>query len=158
MKTRDIIIIIGITILLAVAIGYSISNRVVSGPEAEIRSLVTEFGTKLRLVSLAAPSSTVFESIKDNYGPYISQGLLEGWEMAPERAPGKMTSSPWPDRIEIFAVDKDDEDGSYDVQGMVIEVTSADGAKAASQYAVALKIRNQDGKWVITGFTKALQS
>lgn len=145
-------------ILLAVVIGYSVSNRMVSGSEAEIRSLVTEFGTKLHMVSLTAPSSTVFQSIKENYGPYISEGLLEGWEMAPERAPGKSTSSPWPDRIEIFTVTRDAEDNSYDVQGMVIEVATEKGGEAVSQYPIALKIRNQDGRWVITGFTKAIQN
>jgi hypothetical protein len=77
--------------------------------------------------------------------------------MAPERAPGRLTSSPWPDRIDIISIDRDD-DGAYDVQGSIIEITSTEVGtqNIANQYPIAIKVRNQNGKWVMTGFTKAI--
>ncbi|MEK7187670.1 MAG: hypothetical protein AAB691_02380 [Patescibacteria group bacterium] len=152
-------IVIAVLLILAVGVAvYSLSAKP-AGPETEIRSLVTEFGKKMQFVTLTAPKETVIQSIKENYGPYISEGLLEGFVMAPERAPGRLTASPWPDRIEIISIDPTD-DGAYDVQGVVVEVTSTEVGtdKAASQYQVALKVRNQNGTWVITGFSKAIQS
>ncbi|MEK7094235.1 MAG: hypothetical protein AAB903_02760 [Patescibacteria group bacterium] len=155
MKNKNIIIAVGIVVLLAATIGYY-TSRQINNPETEIRSLVTEFGTKLWMVSLAAPSSTVIQSIKDNYVPYISQGLLEGWEMAPERAPGKSSLETEPTGIEIFSIELTD-DGAYEVQAKVVEA-SLSGGSTPLGYPLGLKLRNQGGKWVITGATKAIQN
>ena len=54
MKNKNIIIAVGIVVLLAATIGYY-TSRQINNPETEIRSLVTEFGTKLWMVPF--PSS-----------------------------------------------------------------------------------------------------
>lgn len=126
--------------------------------EQEIRDLVSQFGGKMKMVSLLAPKDELMTSIEDNYGPYISPELLAGWKTHPEWAPGRLTSSPWPERIEILLLERQD-DGSYEVQGKIMETTSSEVTGKneidSGQYA-ALKIRKQNDKWVITGFTKAV--
>ncbi|MBS3902918.1 MAG: hypothetical protein KGZ30_00905 [Anaplasmataceae bacterium] len=161
--TKNIIIAVILGLLLAFGAYYfdqSPPKITQTAPEEEIRALVTEFGTKLKDVNLLAPKDEVLKAIKENYGSYVSEGLLEGWEMDPERAPGRLTSSPWPDRIEVLSIEVT-EDDAYDVQGLVIEVTSTEvgtstSSQPAAQYPVGMIVRNQDGRWVITGFTKAL--
>lgn len=154
------ILYISLAALLIAVTAYVVVTRkpiVSTDPEAAVRAVVLEFGTKLNTVSLMAPAEQVITAIRQNYGPYISEGLMTGFTQNPMLAPGRMTSSPWPDRIEIRAVELQ-EDGAYDVQGMVIEVTSADPEKTASSYPIALKLRLQDSRWVITGFSKQLPS
>ncbi|MDO8515736.1 MAG: hypothetical protein Q7S28_00610 [bacterium] len=126
--------------------------------EEAVRDLVTRFGEKLRMVSLAAPKELLISQIEEAYSPFVSEGLLTAWRENPERAPGRFTSNPWPEKIEILLVEPSDE-GSYEVQGKVIEITSINEVNggSANEYPVALKIRNQNGKWVITGFTKMIQ-
>jgi hypothetical protein len=125
----------------------------INAEQSAVEKAVLDFGKKLNMVSLTASRDVLVKSIEDNYAPFVSPELLEAWRQNPERAPGRMTSSPWPDRIEISKTQKD-EDGSYSVGGRVIEITTT--GVTANQYSVGLKLRNRDGKWIITGFTKAL--
>ncbi len=60
------------------------------------------------------------------YAPYVAPELLDAWKSDPQHAPGRLTSSPSPDRIGIRAVQMN-ADGSYVVTGTVIETAS--GAK-----------------------------
>ena len=57
---------------------------------------------------------------KKNYGDYITPELLAKWQGDPQNAPGRMTSSPWPDRIEISNIERQP-DGSYIANGKIIE-------------------------------------
>ncbi len=126
--------------------------------EQAIRNLISQFGDKMKTISLLAPKNELIKSIEDNYGPYISPELLAGWRMHPEWAPGRLTSSPWPSRIKILLLERQD-NGSYEAQGKIMEMTSVEEAGGgeidSGQYA-ALKIRKQNDKWIITGFTKAV--
>lgn len=157
MKNKNLVIGVVIAILVVGGAYYYQQNQS-AGPEAEIRTLVAEFGSKMKNVNLAAPKEEIIKAIQENYGPYISEGLLEGWKMAPERAPGRLTSSPWPDRIEIISIAPTEDGNGYEVQGMVIEITSTEvgTSQPAAQYPVGMIVRNQNGKWLITGFSKAL--
>ena len=65
----------------------------------------------------------------------------------PESAPGRLTSSPWPDRIEIDNVQAAGTD-EYLVTGWVIEKTSADETK----YPVQITVSKVDGSWLITAW------
>lgn len=126
--------------------------------EQEVRDLVAQFGDKMKVVSLLAPKDSLVKAIEDNYGPFISPELLVGWKEHPEWAPGRLTSSPWPSRINILSLEHSD-DGSYEVQGKIMEMTSTEVVNEAEidsgQFA-AIKIRKQNDRWVITGFTKAV--
>ena len=85
--------------------------------EGDVRSTVAAFGNQLNSVSpLAADASA---QIRRAYGPYVSERLLMRWTAFPEEAPGRMTSSPWPEHIEIETVTLN-EAGAYDVAGRII--------------------------------------
>lgn len=123
-----------------------------------IKSLVSNFGDRLKMVSLLAPEDVLLESIEKNYGKFISKALLEKWKANPQTAPGRLTSSPWPERIEISSLDKISEN-EYEVRGDIIEVTSTDQSsdEATSKIPILLKVVNDNGKWVIDDVTITLQ-
>ena len=76
----------------------AIPNRQDSS-EAAVRHLVTEFGSRLKNVSLLATEDTVKNSIRENYGDLVSPALLGKWHNDVNQAPGRVTSSPWPERM-----------------------------------------------------------
>ncbi|HOQ09731.1 MAG TPA: copper amine oxidase N-terminal domain-containing protein, partial [Syntrophomonadaceae bacterium] len=69
--------------------------------QAVVSKLVADFGQRLKNVSLLAPDDVVTKSIKENYAEYVSPELLAQWQKDPANAPGRLTSSPWPERIDI---------------------------------------------------------
>ncbi|NPV92385.1 MAG: hypothetical protein HPY50_16595 [Firmicutes bacterium] len=116
-----------------------------------VANLVKDFGGRLQNVSLLAPKDTLIKSIQDNYGQYVSPDLLNEWQKDPQNAPGRVTSSPWPDRIEVLSVVKLP-DSSYEVKGEVIEVTSTEKANggAAARRPVTLAVGKIGDRWLIT--------
>ncbi len=119
--------------------------------EQEVRAVVEKFGSRMKNIALLSEASA--EDIRKQYEGIASEELITFWQQDITKAPGRWTSSPWPDRIEIQEMTKT-EDGAYDVQGMVIEVTSAEETTGgvASQYQIAIRLRNRDGAWIITGY------
>lgn len=116
----------------------------------EITELVQDFGRQLKMVSLLAPEEVLKETMYENYDDYVSQELIEEWLKNPESAPGKLTSSPWPERIDILSVENIG-DKTYKVKGNIIDFTSvemSDGGIAAKR-EITLKISSSDDKWVI---------
>lgn len=89
-----------------------------------VTSLVENFGKMLKMVSLLAPEQDVRNSLQTHYGKFVSPSLLEKWQNDPRQAPGRLVSSPWPDRIDVLAVEKVADD-RYRVKGEIIEVASA---------------------------------
>ncbi len=156
-------LIIGVIVLLGVGVYFFSSgtspNTPLNSPEQQVRNVVTEFGKAIRNVPLTTPRETIIQAIKDYYSPFVSEGLMEGWLSSPERAPGILNSGHWPERIEILEVQARD-DGAYEVQGEVMELASAEATNGVvvSKYPIALVVRNQGGKWTITGVTKALSN
>jgi hypothetical protein len=128
-----------------------------SAEEQDVRTVVLAFGKKLQSVPLAGSKEIAAKAIQDTYAPFVSADLLADWEKDPPNAPGRLTASPWPDRIDIDSV-APDTDGSYTVQGKIIEITSAEivNGGVADSYLVAMKLRKQNDKWVITGFIEAV--
>ena len=115
----------------------------------EIENLVKSFGDKIKSVSLSAPEGIIKDSLKENYDEFVSLTLLEEWQKDPTNAPGRVSSSPWPERIDIVSVEKLS-DTEYVVNGNIIEVTSSElnGGVAAIQ-PIKLNIKNIEGKWLI---------
>ena len=72
--------------------------------EAEIRSVVVGFGKRLQLVSLQSPNAS--QEIEAQYGGFVASTLLEAWMGDISQAPGRIVSSPWPDRIEITSMEE----------------------------------------------------
>lgn len=146
-----------LTLFLSVLItgcSNSVDNNSNNNDKGEITTLVEAFGKKLQMVSLLADKDIVSKSMEDNYGTYVSSTLLEKWKGAPEMAPGRMVSSPWPDRIEISNTEKLS-DGTYKVTGSIIEVTSVEASSGgvAAKRLITLVVQKSQEKWQITDVT-----
>lgn len=116
-----------------------------------VEKLVADFGKTLKNVALVAPEDVAAKSIKENYAAYVSPALLAQWQKDPQNAPGRATSSPWPERIDITDTEKIS-DSKYQVQGEIIKMTSVEmaGGGYAAKRPVVLAVEKADGKWVIT--------
>ena len=131
---------------------FLIYNPVDTGAEQEkqdVISLVKDFGNALKTVSLSAPDEIVAESIKEQYSDFITTELLAKWQSDPQNAPGRVLSSPWPDRIDIINIENDGNDG-YVVSGEIIEVTSAEQQSGVVACQITLKIMKQANRWLIS--------
>lgn len=71
---------------------------------ATARSLAERLGSRLNDVSVLAPDSIVERELRAAYADLVTPELLESWIANPESAPGRRTSSPWPDRLEVRSV------------------------------------------------------
>lgn len=115
-----------------------------------VAAVVEGFGKKLQSVSLLAPKDILEESMKENYGNFVSQELIGKWISDPLNAPGRLTSSPWPDRIEILTVEKSSEN-EYEVKGEIIEVTSTEKTESgvSAKRPITLTVKKFDERWLI---------
>ncbi len=122
--------------------------------QQEVEHLVTEFGLRLNRVSLAASEDLVTQQLRDAYSDLVTPELLSYWTEYPSSAPGRLTSSPWPDHIDITQIEKVRQ-GLYHVGGDVILMTSsevANGGNAGIEHVSISVIREQD-TWLISKYT-----
>lgn len=132
--------------------GEAADKQKADGEEAA-RAVVEEFGRRLKLVSLLAPPDVLGASMREQYGDLVSPELLERWQGDPSNAPGRLVSSPWPDRIDIVTVARR-ADGAFEVQGEIIEKTSADtGEGFSAKRAITLVVARTGDRWLITDVT-----
>lgn len=119
--------------------------------ETEIRELVEHFGKTLRNVSLQAP--TAAQDLQQQYSEFVSPALLEAWMNDVFSAPGRMVSSPWPDRIEITSLESETSD-KYVIRGFVVEMTSTEvgSDEAANKIPVQMLVERRAGRWLITEY------
>ena len=118
---------------------------------AQVVLLTDKFGRSLKNISLMAPQDIVKESLQKTYGELAAPALLTEWQNDPQNAPGRVSSSPWPERIDIIKLEKLT-DQKYEVKGEIIEMTSVEmvnGGYAAKQ-PVTLVVENLDNRWLIT--------
>lgn len=115
-----------------------------------IARLIEDFGTRLQTVSLLAPKEIVNKSMQENYGNFVTPELLAAWQSDPQHAPGRLTSSPWPDHITIESMKKESEH-EYQVKGKIIEVSSAENATSgvAAQQSITLTVKKTGNRWLI---------
>jgi len=152
-------------VLLGSSVGITSSNPIGAPVKEEtqqstqqeqqaVADLVGKFGTKLQLVSLLAPKDVASQSMKENYGDYVSPSLLAKWQHDPQSAPGRMVSSPWPNGIKVLTVTKVSKD-KYQVEGEIIEITSAEQEKGgvAAKRPIALEVRKIGDRWLIDAAT-----
>ncbi len=117
-----------------------------------MRKLVNDFGKALIHVDKTAPDNLKKEMIREYYGPYVSNDLLEKSLEEPSAVPGRYASSPWPDRIEIKNVTRLAED-RFLVDADVVEVVSGTGGLGDAWRApVSIAVEYQSGRWLITSF------
>ena len=124
--------------------------------DSSVRILVSQFGSSMQKVSLFAPDAP--KEIADIYAPYASSSLIQKWQANRSFAPGRGLSSPWPSSINVTAVTKKDD--SYIVQGMVLEVTSQEGAHGgiAAEFPVTITLKKYDNAWLITGYDAGVET
>ena len=123
-----------------------------------LREAVEGFGRALQQVSLLAPDRLLEASLREHYAAFVTPALLQQWTSDPALAPGRLTSSPWPDRIEIESITREAE--TCVVRGSVVYATSADTAmnvdgagSDALREDVALRLVHDDG-WRISAFQR----
>ncbi len=129
-------------------------SKIYGDDRAAVTSLVENFGKQLQKVSLLAPEDRVEENMQENYGDCVSPELLQKWGTDPQNAPGRLTLSPWPDRIEIQTIEKLTEQ-SYEVKGDVIEITSIETVKGgvAAKRPITLTVYKTGKRWLIDNVT-----
>ncbi len=117
----------------------------------EVANLVEDFGKKLKTVSLQAPQDMVSKSIEEEYGGFVAPALLAEWQRGMQDVPGRLLSSPWPERIEILSINKLSASG-YEIKGEIIEITSAEMANGgvAARRPITLTAEKFGGHWLIT--------
>lgn len=113
----------------------------------EVRSVAEEFGLQFKNVSLLAQDAP--DQIEAYYAPYITEDLLADWQADPAQAPGRLTSSPWSDRIEIETIEQVDSE-EYIVLGLIVEVTSDN--QTANSVPIEFTIIKIDSAWLISAF------
>lgn len=118
------------------------------------QTVVEEFGQRLDTVSLLGPREQVGETMRQAYGSLVAPELLTEWMNDPEHAPGRLTSSPWPDRIEVQSVEQIGEGELYYVQGEIVEVTNEGGGigeapTEALRRPVSIAVERRGGQWLI---------
>lgn len=165
-NNKNLILTILVIILILVAGFFVFQNRanppVVTTPnengaenaaeENTVRNLVTNFGEKLKDASLLSP--TAAEEIEANYASFVIPELIATWKADPENAPGRLTSSPWPENIEIESATKVTL-SEYIVLANVIEMTSQEEVTGGefSETPVVITVKNIDGEWLISDFS-----
>jgi hypothetical protein len=129
-------------------------GRTNSEDERSIRMVVGDFGHALKKVSLLDEAG-VAQTIQKEYGSYLEPSLIADWQKNPQAALGRMTSSPWPERIDIDSLLRINEN-LYQVEGSIVEVTNEGGgigespAETGRRSATFLVARNQN-EWRIQG-------
>ena len=149
------IIVAVIVVLIALfIISSNTGDNSINEENNDVIKLVEEFGGTLKNVSLLAPRGEVIKAIEDNYSSYVTEELLGKWINNPRIAPGRISSSPWPERIEVSEIERLS-DGEYVVKGKIIEVTSTEvrGGGAAAERTVELIVRKVGNDWLIDEMT-----
>lgn len=120
----------------------------------QIENLVKNFGENLKNVFLMSPEDIVKDSLKENYEEFVSPALLEKWQNDTVNAPGRVSSSPWPERIDIVSIEKLS-DFEYVVNGNIIDMTSVEMTQGgiAGSKPVTLNIKKIEDQWLIDDYT-----
>lgn len=167
-KKSKSIMLISMVLLIAVISGAMLigaysgkSNKNATNEEkAAVAIIVEGFGSKLQIVSLSYSKDIVEKRMQDNYGTLVSQALIKEWISGISdslNVPGRLTSSPWPDRIEILSTEKLSAD-EYKVSGKIIEMTSVEklNGGVAAKRRITLVVRKIENRWIIDDVTFVL--
>jgi hypothetical protein len=95
------------------------------------------------------------QQIQTQYAGVASAELIETWLEDVSRAPGRMVSSPWPDRIEIATLVRETAD-KYVIDSFVVEISSTEVGTggAAARIPVHLVVEKEQGNWLITEYSE----
>lgn len=148
MNKKLLIILGSILIIISACIIFKNSQtNSVSTDKDRVKTVVENFGTKLQSVSINAPIEIAASEIKENYKEFLDENLLNKWMDNPTQALGRVTSSPWPDKIEVKNIEQISEN-EYVVFGDIIEKTSAEDFINKENIQLSLKKIENDWKIV----------
>lgn len=130
------------------------SQQNIESDKEIVKQLIKGFGSKLQNVPLQAQKDVLNKSIEENYADFVSPTLLEEWMKNPQKAPGRITSSPWPDRIEILSIEESAKN-VFKVKGNIIEITSVEKVNGgiAGKRPISLMVEKINNRWLITKVT-----
>lgn len=147
-STRNIIIGVVLALVVLGTLGYVFSDDVARrADERAVRSFVEDFGGHLQKVSLLSPEAS--STIVREYEAFASPALIALWQSDPSKAPGRLTSSPWPDHIEITQLMP--QGAGYLVQGAVVFMTNGEEGSAGIT-PVYIQVVRVDGEWQIVAY------
>ena len=117
------------------------------GPSSEsaARAALTHFGTEMQKVSLLSPDAS--STLASTYGDLVASELLAKWQRDPEHAPGRLTSSPYPARIEILSSAR--QGTGYVFTARVIMETSSG---EAGSVPVVVYLTPRGNQWIVTSY------
>ncbi len=145
---------IGLALIILIAAAFVISfvleRPVPKDRTAEAQGVVETFGSAMQNVPLLAEGEVLDDAFDTHYGALVAPELLSSWKQDPQSAPGRLVSSPAPERIEVSSVART-ESGGYQFEANVIE--TAQGIEA-SRYPVSITVEERAGILMITGFQK----
>lgn len=146
---RGLFIAIAIVILAGTALAY-FQYGSSARAERNATQTITEFGAHLKDVSLLGPEAST--TIAAEYGPYVEPALLAKWQADPRSAPGRTTSSPWPERIEVL--DMTPQGKGFAAQAAVILMTSEEAGTEGNAGFIPVMILAMPGEggWRIAAF------
>jgi len=161
MTSRDIFIVLGSILLVGVVVwfGFRSTDPILSVSNEEdtsVRAFVQDFGSRFKQVSLL--SDDVSQEIGKYYGMYASPELIKKWQDRTEPAPGRHSSSLWPESVDVVSV-MPQAPGVYRVEANVIEVVSGPGKpEPAAVYPISLVVEKRGDTWIIVSLTKGAYS
>ena len=132
-------------------------NALTPADSAAAREVVIQLGERLQRVSLLAPDSLVRSSIRSEYAAFVIPALLQTWLERPSDAPGRLTSSPWPDGIEISGTTTARNAATHIVYlGDIVERTSdTPPGRAARRIPVRITVVRSPGGWRVAQWIQA---
>lgn len=155
MKTwhRYLIILLVAVVAAATAFWYY-HGRQEHGNTAQARIVVAGLGDNLQKVPLVASKEIVAFAMDQYYAFYVHPDLLAKWKADPLNAPGRLTSSPWPDRIDVKNAVKN-ADGTFTVDAEIVEIANgASGKQEANRIPVRFVLTLGPDGWQITDYKK----
>ncbi|HEY0980229.1 MAG TPA: hypothetical protein VGE18_02350 [Candidatus Paceibacterota bacterium] len=127
-KKTLILIIIGIVAATALFVYTRTKEptveQIVAEEKEAVAATVVAFGGQMKNVPLTAEQDVLSASIKKEYEATVAPALITRWIQSTSQAPGRATSSPWPERIEVISMEKVRD--YYKVSAEIIEMTSAE--------------------------------
>lgn len=144
------IILVAIIVIGALALYWGPAAREARGDDAA-KAVMIAFGDTLKNVPLTGDSAAITKAIDDNYAEFVTPELLADWKANHAHAPGRLTSSPWPERLTVSAMIP--QGMGRIVNGEVILVTSAQKAgESAETVPYVAQIVQIDGEWKIAAY------
>ena len=142
--------VIAALVILAVALLFIAVLLTSSQGERKSRMLVEDFGAQLQQVPLLGADAT--STMQEKYERYVTPELLEEWLNNVQLAPGRLTSSPYPARIEIEDVVP--QGAGYLITGVIVLETSEG---EAGRQKVLIQVVPVDEQYRIAVFQQETQ-